>query len=240
MRTSRYVWLALLLLSAIVAACASYGTFDDGAACAQDSDCPSGQVCTNDGFCQDTPPPDTTASCENDTGCPIGQVCENHLCRPDLPSADGGGTDYDAGQVSGNDGGSDNGADAGQVDSGTGSQSDGGTTADGGCVSDGGPSSGPDGGGSIEPDAGGCSRDSDCPAGQVCDDGVCGPHCHGDHDGGPSGSCNDGPHACGRGKALICHVPPGNPANAHSICVGQSAVSAHLAHGDALGRCSCR
>jgi len=34
------------------------------------------------------------------------------------------------------------------------------------------------------------------------------------------------------GKATICHIPPGNPANAHTITVGRPAVSAHLAHGD--------
>ncbi|MEX0813853.1 MAG: T9SS type A sorting domain-containing protein [Chitinophagales bacterium] len=38
-------------------------------------------------------------------------------------------------------------------------------------------------------------------------------------------------------KVLICHVPPGNPANAHSICVGAPAVPAHLAHGCFLGNC---
>lgn len=38
-------------------------------------------------------------------------------------------------------------------------------------------------------------------------------------------------------KTTICHVPPGNPANEHTICVGNSAVPAHLAHGDRLGSC---
>jgi hypothetical protein len=38
-------------------------------------------------------------------------------------------------------------------------------------------------------------------------------------------------------KVTICHVPPGNPANAHTITVGASAVDAHLAHGDYLGKC---
>ena len=35
----------------------------------------------------------------------------------------------------------------------------------------------------------------------------------------------------------ICHLPPGNPGNAHTISVGAPAVSAHLAHGDTLGPC---
>ncbi len=45
---------------------------------------------------------------------------------------------------------------------------------------------------------------------------------------------------CGKDndKVYICHVPPGNPANAHAICVGQSAVAAHLEHGCTLDPCS--
>lgn len=35
----------------------------------------------------------------------------------------------------------------------------------------------------------------------------------------------------------LCHRPPGNPDNAHTIMVGPDAVSAHLAHGDSLGPC---
>lgn len=38
-------------------------------------------------------------------------------------------------------------------------------------------------------------------------------------------------------KVTICHVPPGNPANAHTIVVGAPAVPAHLAHGDSVGAC---
>ncbi len=38
-------------------------------------------------------------------------------------------------------------------------------------------------------------------------------------------------------QATICHVPPGNPANAHTITVGVSAVKAHIAHGDHEGAC---
>jgi hypothetical protein len=35
----------------------------------------------------------------------------------------------------------------------------------------------------------------------------------------------------------LCHVPPGNPDNAHTITVGTPAVRAHLRHGDHLGAC---
>ena len=40
-------------------------------------------------------------------------------------------------------------------------------------------------------------------------------------------------------KVTICHVPPGNPANAHTITIGAPAVPAHLANhdGDAVGPC---
>jgi hypothetical protein len=43
-------------------------------------------------------------------------------------------------------------------------------------------------------------------------------------------------------KCTICHVPPGNPANAHTITVGCSAVEAHLRNhpGDCLGPCPCQ
>lgn len=42
----------------------------------------------------------------------------------------------------------------------------------------------------------------------------------------------------GPDKAEICHRPPGNPDNAHTISVGASAVSAHLGHGDTEGPCA--
>jgi hypothetical protein len=41
------------------------------------------------------------------------------------------------------------------------------------------------------------------------------------------------------GKVVICHIPPGNPGNAHEIVVSSNAVPAHLAHGDKIGGCSC-
>ncbi len=44
--------------------------------------------------------------------------------------------------------------------------------------------------------------------------------------------------SCPSTKVLICHRPPGNPANEHTLCVGAPAVSAHLTHHpDSLGAC---
>lgn len=40
------------------------------------------------------------------------------------------------------------------------------------------------------------------------------------------------------GKVTICHVPPGNPANAHTIRVGMSSWPAHQRHGDTQGACT--
>lgn len=48
-----------------------------------------------------------------------------------------------------------------------------------------------------------------------------------------SGSSGGGPAP----KVAICHIPPGNPENAHTIVVGAAAVDAHLDHGDSLGEC---
>jgi hypothetical protein len=51
------------------------------------------------------------------------------------------------------------------------------------------------------------------------------------------------PRACDpadTSKTTVCHIPPGNPANAHTICIGNAAVAKHLdKHGDFLGTCSC-
>ena len=39
-------------------------------------------------------------------------------------------------------------------------------------------------------------------------------------------------------KAYICHIPPGNPANQHTICISKNAVGTHLNnHGDYIGEC---
>jgi len=52
-------------------------------------------------------------------------------------------------------------------------------------------------------------------------------------DSEPNGE-GDGPEVP---KAVICHVPPGNPDNAHTISVDSAAVQNHLDHGDYLGEC---
>jgi len=41
----------------------------------------------------------------------------------------------------------------------------------------------------------------------------------------------------GTNKIIICHIPSGNPDNAHVITVSEKALDAHLAHGDTLGNC---
>jgi len=40
-----------------------------------------------------------------------------------------------------------------------------------------------------------------------------------------------------RGVLTICHIPPGNPGNAHTITVGLAAMQAHVDHGDTFGAC---
>ena len=52
--------------------------------------------------------------------------------------------------------------------------------------------------------------------------------------GGHLGACDPGDAK----KTTICHIPPGNPANAHTICVGNPAVPHHMKnHGDLVGAC---
>jgi hypothetical protein len=36
----------------------------------------------------------------------------------------------------------------------------------------------------------------------------------------------------------ICHIPPGNPGNAHTLSLPEPAIRAHLGHGDKLGTCT--
>lgn len=39
-------------------------------------------------------------------------------------------------------------------------------------------------------------------------------------------------------KVEVCHIPPGNPDNFHTITISEKALAAHLSHGDLLGPCS--
>ena len=39
-------------------------------------------------------------------------------------------------------------------------------------------------------------------------------------------------------KVEVCHIPPDDPGNFHTIKVSEQAVNAHLAHGDMLGFCN--
>jgi len=38
-------------------------------------------------------------------------------------------------------------------------------------------------------------------------------------------------------KVVVCHYPPGNPDNAHTIVIDAAALPAHQAHGDTVGPC---
>ena len=69
-----------------------------------------------------------------------------------------------------------------------------------------------------------------------------------DHPNGPSdqsdsATCDpnatDGTASGSAHKVVICHYPPGNPANAHTLTVGAPAVDAHLRNhpGDHVGPC---
>jgi hypothetical protein len=51
-------------------------------------------------------------------------------------------------------------------------------------------------------------------------------------------NCEDGTTTGGHTPITICHIPPGNPENAHTITIDESALPAHLAHGDYPGGCS--
>ncbi len=50
-------------------------------------------------------------------------------------------------------------------------------------------------------------------------------------------ACEKAGQFYGDGKVTLCHVPPGNPGNAHTISVSPNAMRAHLAHGDSTGAC---
>jgi hypothetical protein len=45
---------------------------------------------------------------------------------------------------------------------------------------------------------------------------------------------------CCSDKITICHIPPGDPGNAHTITISVNALPAHLAHGDTIGPCAAK
>lgn len=62
--------------------------------------------------------------------------------------------------------------------------------------------------------------------------------CDDDPDDVPSPSPSASPSSVPTGgKVTICHIPPGNPDNRHSITISLSAWPAHQAHGDTMGAC---
>ncbi|WIG94754.1 hypothetical protein [Myxococcus sp. SDU36] len=71
------------------------------------------------------------------------------------------------------------------------------------------------------------------------------PDMHAPQSGGLGGKAGDEPTYPGDdgdddatpGKVTICHIPPGNPANAHTLSVSTAAWPAHARHGDTLGPC---
>jgi hypothetical protein len=83
-----------------------------------------------------------------------------------------------------------------------------------------------------------CTTEDTCSNGEClggapikCDDGeVCDP---------ATGECvvDQDPCECVRGRVTLCHIPPGNLDNAHTITVGCAARDKHLAHGDVCGPC---
>lgn len=165
-------------------------------------------------------------SCEDDTQCPERNVCEDHLCTPN-GGAGGGGSGNGGSDTGGTHSGGSGGNDAGGACTGG---EDSGGSASGGASSGGSGGSSSTGGSTSSGGTGGggtCSCDHDCTGGEVCEAGVCVPRCDG----------HDHPVICAPHKATICHIPPGNHANLHTICVGKPAVPAHLAHGDRLGAC---
>ena len=69
------------------------------------------------------------------------------------------------------------------------------------------------------------------------DDDVCGDD-EDDDDGDDEDDCVSDDEDEGQNQVTICHIPPGNVDNAHTIIIAEPAVDAHLAHGDYVGSCA--
>jgi len=201
----------------------------EGGSCYEDADCQAGLVCL-DGVCAQRQP--EGGGCLDDGDCQEGLVCENSVCT--APPT-GCTTDDDCDPrlvcwqnqcLADPDDGNDD------------------TCADGEVTICHVPPGDPDGAHAVcvgfsaarvhlsHGDlAGQCPTDGTTDGG-VGDGGV--------GDGGVDDDDDppvDGQESCPEYKAMVCHIPPGNPADAHGICVGNRAVQAHVAHGDLAGPC---
>lgn len=56
--------------------------------------------------------------------------------------------------------------------------------------------------------------------------------------GGGADPDADAGTGCNDSQTVICHIPPGYPEGAMTLCVGLEAASVHLEHGDYLGECN--
>lgn len=102
----------------------------------------------------------------------------------------------------------------------------------------GGPTDPGDGGGPTDPGDGGSDPGD---GGSDPGDGGSDPGDGGSDPGDGGTTPGDGgsdPGDGGTDKTCICHVPRGKPSNAHTICIGEPALSAHLAHGDSPYPCN--
>jgi hypothetical protein len=60
---------------------------------------------------------------------------------------------------------------------------------------------------------------------------------NGGNTSGTSGNTSDNTSDADNEKVTVCHIPPGNASNRHSLVIARSALKAHLAHGDKEGAC---
>jgi len=182
------------------------------------------------GTCTENCPPDggNPPACDGDEDCGCGESCTDGACVKTACCDNGDCPNGDVCEPATGECGPPDMC-AADGDCTCGSQCDGGACTPG--CDDSGDCCGEDvcdGGTCVPPPPDGCTTDDDCPDGKVCENGTC--VCDGDDDDGDDLVCKDG-------KVLLCHYPPGHPANRHEICVGPSAVPAHVAHGDDLGAC---
>jgi hypothetical protein len=197
---------------------------DECASCLVDDDCDDADPCTSDecidGACEYTEIPDC-GSCDTSADCDDGNPCTRDVC-------DAAGFCTYMNKRSGK-------------SCSNGVFCDGEETCDGNgnCVP-GDPPCDPD---EICVEGKGDEHDHDDDHGDDDDDG---DDDNGDDDDGndddddddtKDGRCVPCDRQLPRRKVLVCHIPPGNPANAHSILINEHAVDAHLAHGDTLGLC---